>query len=337
MSPADPTARRMRRRRLPSLLAGLLGAAALAGPAMAQAPAWPTRPVRMIIPYAPGGGADIVGRILGQCMTQGLGQGVVVENRAGAGGTIGTDAAAKAAPDGYTVILHTLSSIVLNNFLYARLPYDPLRDFAPVSEVGRAPNVLVVRKDLPARDLGGFLALARREPSALSYGSGGNGSVPHLAAVLLADRARFEAVHVPFRGGGPALGALLAQQVDFVLDAVPVMLPQLREGMIRALAVTSPERVALLPDVPTVAEAGVPGYATQNWYGLFAPARTPAPIVARLAAEVARVTADPDCRRRLVELGVEPVGSDTAAFAAQWQSELRTWEPVVRASGVRLD
>jgi tripartite-type tricarboxylate transporter receptor subunit TctC len=333
----DSTGPSVKRRWLPSLAAGLLTAAGFTVPVAAQQADWPSRPVRMIVPYAPGGGADIVGRILGQCLSQGLGQPIIVENRAGAGGTIGTDAAAKSPPDGYTIVLHTLSSIVLNNYLYAKLPYDPLKDFVPISEVGRAPNVLAARKDLPARSVEEFVALARKEAGGLSYGSGGNGSVPHLAAVLLTQRAKVEAVHVPFRGGGPALTALMAQQVDFVIDAVPVMLPQLRDGTIRALAVTSPERISLLPDLPTVSEAGVPGYATQNWYGLFAPARTPATVIERLAAETARVAADPDCRRRLIDLGVEPVGSNPEAFATQWRSEMQTWEPVVRASGARLD
>jgi tripartite-type tricarboxylate transporter receptor subunit TctC len=305
-------------------------------PAQAQ-PAYPDRPIRLVVPFAPGGGSDIVARIAAACMSQGLGQQVVVENRAGAGGTIGADVVAKAAPDGYTLVLHTLSSAVLNVFLYARLPYDPRRDFAPVAEIGRAPNILAVRRDLPARSVAELIELARREPGRINYGSGGNGTIVHLSAVLLADMAKVELTHIPFRGGGPSMNALVAGQVDMMIDAVPVLLPQVRDGSARALAVTSPARVPLLPEVPTVAESGLPGYETQNWYGIYAPGRTPRPVIDRLAAEVARVVADPDCGRRLVELGVTLVGSGPDAFRAHWEAELEVWGPIIRASGARLD
>jgi tripartite-type tricarboxylate transporter receptor subunit TctC len=324
-----------RRRGLLAAAAGLL--ALVSGePASAQG-SYPDRPIRLIVPFAPGGGSDIVARITAACMSTGLGQQVVVENRAGAGGTIGADAVAKAAPDGYTLVLHTLSSAVLNVFLYNRLPYDPRRDFVPVAEIGRAPNILAVRRDLPARSVAELLDLARREPGRINYGSGGNGTIVHLSAVLLANMANIALTHVPFRGGGPSMNALVAGQVDMMIDAVPVLLPQVREGSVRALAVTSPERVGLLPDVPTVAESGLAGYETQNWYGIYAPGRTPRPVIDRLATEVARVVADPDCGRRLVDLGVNLVGSGPDAFRAHWERELEVWGPIIRASGARLD
>ncbi len=316
----------------------MLAAAAMllvgANPVRAE---FPERLIRLVVPFAPGGGSDIVGRIVASCMSTGLGQQVVVENRAGAGGTIGADNVAKSPADGYTLVLHTLSSSVLNIFLYSRLPYDPRRDFAPIAEVGRAPNILAVRRDLLARSVQDLIELARRDPGRLTYGSGGNGTIVHLSAVLLANMANIELTHVPFRGGGPSMNALVAGQVDMMIDAVPVLLPQVSDGGVRALAVTSPQRVAVLPDVPTVAESGLPGYETQNWYGIFAPARTPRPIIDRVAAEVARVVADPVCSRRLVDLGVNLVGSDPDAFSSFWQHEMEVWGPIVRSSGARLD
>lgn len=325
-------------RRTLSALAGLaISAAALPTPAAAQRDAYPTRPVRMIVPYAPGGGADIVGRIFGMCLGNHLGQPVVVENKAGAGGTIGADAAAKAAADGYTIVLHTLSSIVLNNFLYTRLPYNPRRDFAPVSEIGHSPNVLAVRKDLSVTTVPDLIALARREPGRLTYGSGGNGTIVHLSAVLLARQAGIELTHVPYRGGGPSLNALMAGEVDMMIDAVPVMLPQIREGMIKAIAVTSPARVPLLPQVPTMQEAGLPNYETQNWYGLFVPSGTPGTVIGKLEQASIDAVKDAACRTRLAEIGVNVVGSSAGDFRIQWEQEMRFWEPVIRESGARLD
>lgn len=340
MSPAAasrmPHDRRERPTR-PVLAAFVVLAALSAMPAAAQPGTFPTRPVRMIVPYAPGGGADIVGRIFGLCLGSHLGQPVVIDNRAGAGGTIGADAAAKAAGDGYTIILHTLSSIVLNNFLYSRLPYDPERDFAPVSEVGRSPNVLAVRKGLAVATVADLIAMARREPGQLTYGSGGNGTIVHLSAVLFAKQAGIELTHVPYRGGGPSLNALMTGEVDMMIDAVPVMLPQIREGMIKALAVTSPGRVALLPEVPTMQESGLSAYETQNWYGVFAPGATPGPVIGTLEQASIEAAADPQCRSRLQELGVNVVGSSADAFRVQWGREMQFWGPVVRESGARLD
>lgn len=313
-----------------------LGLAPMMG-AAAPAQAWPDRPIRMVIPFAPGGGTDVVARVAAACMQQGLGQSVVIDNRAGAGGTLGTALVAKAAPDGYTITVLTLSSAVLNSFLYTRLPYDTRRDFAAVAEIGRSPNVVAVRTDHPARDIAGLIAAARAAPDTVTYGSGGNGTIVHLSTVLFANMAGVRLQHVPFRGGGPALQALMGRQIDLMIDSLPVVLAQVRDGSIRGIAVTSAQRLAQLPELPTVQESGLAGYETQNWFGIFAPARTPAPIVERLAAEVARVVADPECRRRLTEMGVDPVGSGPAEFTAFWERELATWGPIVRASGATVE
>jgi tripartite-type tricarboxylate transporter receptor subunit TctC len=328
-----------------ALLATAVLATFFAAPAPAAAQAadaaaaarYPDRPVRMVVPFAPAGTADIVARLVAQCMAPGLGQPVVVENRAGAGGTVGSEAVAKAAPDGYTLALHTVSSAVLNSFLYRRLPYDARRDFSAVSQVGQSPNVLVVRPGLPANSVRELIALLKREPGRYSYGSSGNGTILHLSAALFATMAGVEATHVPYRGAGPALNDLLAGQVDFMIDVIPALLPHIQEGRLRALGVSTAERVPLLPEVPTIAEAALPGYETYIWHGLFAPARTPRPVVDRVAAEAVKAVNDPDCRRRMVELGVDPVGSGPAEFEAFWDRQIAYWGPVVRASGATLD
>jgi tripartite-type tricarboxylate transporter receptor subunit TctC len=324
----------MKRRRLALAAAATLGIGLAATP---PAQAWPERPIRMVIPFAPGGGTDVVARVAAACMQQGLGQSVVIDNRPGAGGTLGTDLVAKAAPDGYTITVLTLSSAVLNSFLYTRLPYDTRRDFAAVAEIGRSPNVVAVRTDHPARDIAGLIAAARAAPDTVTYGSGGNGTIVHLSTVLFANMAGVRMQHVPFRGGGPALQALMGRQIDLMIDSLPVVLAQLRDGSIRGIAVTSAQRLPQLPDLPTVQESGLAGYETQNWFGVFAPARTPTPIIERLAVEVARVVADPECRRRLTDMGVDPVGSGPAEFTAFWEGELATWGPIVRASGATVE
>jgi tripartite-type tricarboxylate transporter receptor subunit TctC len=311
----------------------LLAALALAVPAAAQA--WPERPVRVIIPFAPGGGTDVVARVATACMQ--LGQPIVIDNRAGAGGTIGTDLAAKAAPDGYTLVSLTLSTAVLNTFLYRRLPFDTRRDLAAIAEIGRSPNIVAVRNSFPATDIAGLIAQAKAAPGRVTYGSGGNGTIVHLSTVLFANQAGIELTHVPFRGGGPALQAVVAQQVDLLIDSLPVVQAQVRDGSIRGIAVTSAARLPSFPALPSVAESGLPGYETQNWFGLFAPAATPRPIVDRVAAEVARVVADPACRGKLAEIGVEPTGLGPEAFSRFWDAELAAWGPVVRASGATVE
>ena len=323
-------------RRLIALAA--MGWAALAGPAPAQEPAaYPARPIRMVVPFAAAGTADIVARLAASCMSPLLGQPVVVENRGGAGGTIGSDAVAKAPPDGYTIALHTVSSAVLNSFLYRNLPYDARRDFVAVSQLALSPNVLAIRADIPARTVGEFVALMKARPGAYSYGSSGPGTILHLSAALLTRMAGVEATHVPYRGEGPAINDMMAGQIDFMVNVIPALLPYVRDGRFRALGVSTTARAPLLPDVPTIAEAGLPGYETYIWHGVFAPAGTPPAIVERLADAAVGAVRDPACRQRMVDLGLEPIGSRPAAFASFWDQQMAYWGPVVRASGATLD
>lgn len=298
---------------------------------------YPERPIRVIVPFAAGGGGDVVGRIGAACISQRLGQPVVVENRPGAGGTIGTDVVTKAAPDGYTLGLLSLSSGVLNGSLYQHLPYDLRRDLAAVTEVGRVPNVITVRQSLPVRDVSGLIAYARAQPGRVTYGSGGAGTIVHLATVLLGQRTSIELTHVPFRGAAPALNAVIAGQVDLLIAELPTLLGQIRDGSIRALAVTAPHRADALPDVPTAAEAGLPDFDMPNWFGFFAPAATPTAAIRRVAEAMAAAVADPACRDRMLPLGIEPTGSDPATFTAFWHRELDHWGPIVRASGAVVD
>ncbi|MGG5823263.1 Bug family tripartite tricarboxylate transporter substrate binding protein [Falsiroseomonas sp. HW251] len=323
----------MLRRGCLGVMAALFGALAPVAPAGAQA--WPDRPVRLIIPFPPGGGTDVVARVAAQCMN--LGQPIVIDNRAGAGGTIGTEAAAKAPADGYTLVSLTLSSAVLNTFLYNNLGFDTRRDLAAVAEIGRSPNIVTVRPNFPARDVRGLIEHARANPERVTYSSGGNGTIVHMSSVLFANMAGVRLQHVPFRGGGPALQSVMAGQVDLMIDALPVVGAAVRDGSIRGLAVTAAQRLPQFPDLPTVAESGLPGYETQNWFGIFAPARTPRAVVDRVAAEVARIARDPACRARLTDIGVEPTGLGPEPFTAFWDQELATWGPIVRDSGARVE
>ena len=323
-------------RRLIALAAA--GWAALAGPVPAQeAAAYPTRPIRMVVPFAAGGTADIVARLAASCMSPALGQPIVVENRGGAGGTIGTDAVAKSAPDGYTIALHTVSSAVLNSFLYRNLPYDVRRDFVAISQLALSPNVLAIRAEIPARTVQEFIALLKAKPGGYSYGSSGPGTILHLSAALFTRMAGVEATHVPYRGEGPAINDMMAGQIDFMVNVIPALLPYVRDGRFRALGVSTVARAPLLPEVPTIAEAGLPGYETYIWHGVFAPSATPAAIVERLADAAVGAVQDPTCRTRMIDLGLDPVGSRPADFAAFWGRQMDYWGPVVRSSGATLD
>jgi len=304
---------------------------------LAQAQAWPNRPVRFLVPFAAGAGInDIMARLVGQHLGAGLGQPVVIENRAGAGGIAGTEAAAKAAPDGYTFLM-TNVSLITSAYLYSNLSYDPQKDLVPVTLVATSPLLLVVNPSVPARSVQEFVAYAKANPGKLNFGSGGVGSTPHLSVELFKSAAGFDAVHVPYKGGAPALNDLIGGQISFMIENMPGTMPFARQGKLRALAITSAERSPLEPALPTMSESGVPGYEVVGWQGLFAVAGTPHEIVARLQAEVAKVLRLPEVRERLAGLGADGVGSSPEEFAAFVRAEYARWGSVIREKGIRSE
>ena len=323
----------MRRRSLPGLSAALL-----ATPALAQQP-WPNRPVRIVVPFAPGGSTDVSTRLLAPRMQQSLGQPVVIENRAGAGGTIGSDAVAKAPADGSTFLMGTISTHVLAVGLYGpRLPYDPERDFVAVAPTVLVPICITVHPSLGVTDLAGLIALLKAHPGKYAYGTGGAGGSAHIGAVAFLNAIGAEATHVPYRGSGPMLTDMLAGQVAMCFDTPALIAPHHAAGRLRCLAVATAARSPLMPDVPTSAEAGLPDYRAYSWFGLFAPAGTPAPIVARMNGAVREAVLDPANRQRLEEQDLPPIMEGSPQqFAAFLRSELATWVPVVRASGATAD
>jgi tripartite-type tricarboxylate transporter receptor subunit TctC len=299
--------------------------------------AYPARPIRMVVPFAAGGAADLVARVIAQGMSETLGQPVVVENRGGSGGVIGTEAVLAAPADGYTIAFHSMSSAVLNAGLYRNLSFDIRRSFLPVSLVGTVPNIVVVNPRVPARNLEEFVALLKREPGRYTYASSGAGTIVHLSAHMLAQMVGAQVVHVPYRGSGPAMNDLIAGTVDFMVDTLPTVIPFVRDGRLRALAVTTRERSAALPEVPTAAEAGLPGYETYNWHAVFAPAGVPEGVVPRLERAARAAATSGATHRRLVEVGVDPRGSTAAELEAFWDEQLRLWIPIVRSSGATAD
>ncbi|WP_439548948.1 tripartite tricarboxylate transporter substrate binding protein [Falsiroseomonas sp.] len=315
----------------------LLGLLALApAAAVAQEARWPNRPIRLIVAFAPGGFTDIAGRLIAQALSQELGQPVVVDNRAGAAGLIGTETAAQAAPDGNTLLLGTISTHAMNVGLYATLPYDPLRSFVAVAGVASGQLVLAVHPSVAAESVPALIAMAKAQPGKLTYGSGGNGTTSHLAGELFKSMAGIDLLHVPFRSPAPAASALLAGQVDLMFDTLPTSLPNIRAGKLRVLGVTSPTRVAELPGVPAVAET-LPGFDTGTWVGLFAPAGTPPAIVSRVEAATRKTLAAPDMQSRLSDLGMQPMTVGGDDFAAYVRSEIEKWVGVVRRANIRAD
>jgi tripartite-type tricarboxylate transporter receptor subunit TctC len=324
-----------------ALTAALLAAAM---PAWAGAPAdakpaadYPSRTIRMLVGFAPGGGTDVMARLFGQRFAEAWGQNVVVDNRVGAGGNIASEIAAKAAPDGHTLLM-AVSSIVINESLYRKTGYSTLRDFAPVSLVSVATNVITAHPSVPVQSVRDMLALARDKPGQLTYASPGNGQASHLAMELLGTMAGVKFVHVPFNGGGPSIIAALAGQTQLLTASLPTALPHIRAGKLRVMGVTSANRTPLAPDLPTIAEgAGLTGYDANVWYGMLAPRGTPPAIVDKLNAEIGRVLQQKDVRDRFATLGFEPSRDDPAGFAALIKAELAKWEKVVRDSGARAD
>ena len=305
--------------------------------AQAFAQAYPSKPVKMIIPYPPGGGNDTLGRLFAVKLGERIGQPVVVENRPGAGTLIGTEAAAKSTPDGYTILLSSIATHALSPNLYSKVPYDPIRDFAPITLLGIAPTVLVVTNDLPAKDLAELVAAAKAKPGALAYASGGNGTPPHINGEVFKSVAGVDLLHVTYKGGGPALVDLIAGRVQVMLDTAASAMPHVRGGKLRALAITGPKRSSEYPDLPTFAEAGLPQYDTNAWYSMHAPAGTPPEVVRRLNAELVASLKDADVQARFKQLSTEPVGNTPEEFAAFVRAELDKYARIIKSAGIRLD
>ncbi len=307
---------------------------ATAAPACAQQ--YPSRPIRLVLPFgAPGGTPDIIARLIAPKLTEAWGQQVIVEPRVGAGGTIGTEVVANAPPDGYTILL-TSPSHAINVTLYPKLNYDAIADFAPITQLVEVPNILVIHPSLPARTVKALIALAKAKPGSLNYGSAGSGSSQHLAGELFKKMARVDMVHIPYKGGGGVVVDLIAGQLQLTFGSA-TSLPYVRSGRLIALAVTTAQRATTMPNLPTIAESGLPGYEAPAWYALFAPARTPKTIVDRMQAEVARIMKLPDVRERFAFETIQPVGSTSAELADFLKREIVKWGAIVRESGARVD
>lgn len=302
-----------------------------------HAQTYPAKPLRIVVGQTAGGISDLIARLVAQRFTESFKQAVVVENRAGAAGGIATEMAVKAAPDGYTLLLSSAGPIVINPGLYPRLGYDPLRDLAPIAFIASSPLVLVVHPSVPAKTVTELIALAKVQPDRLSYGSGGNGSPPHLTAELFKSMTGTRMTHVPFKGSAPSVIALAGGQVDLSFSTVAVTLPQVRAGRIRALAVTSQQRNVSVPQLPTMAEAGLPGFESQQWFALFGPAALPRDIIMRLNAEVARWLESPDVRTRLATEGAEPGKLSLDQLAAFIRTDAARWAKVIKASGATAE
>jgi tripartite-type tricarboxylate transporter receptor subunit TctC len=306
-------------------------------PAAAQAQSYPSKPVRFVVPYPAGGPLDVVARLLGAKVTESVHQPVIVDNKPGAGGNIGADAVAKSAPDGYTILMGAVATHAINPTLYASIPYDAARDFIPVTQVAATPNVLVVNPSIPAASVKEFVAYAKANPGKLNFGSGSTGSAGHLAGELFKSMAGVDMVHVPYKGAGPAMQDLIGGRIQLMFDNLASSLAQVRAGRVKALAVTTARRSSLAPDLPTIAESGLPGFDISTWFGIFVPAGTPREIVEKLHREFTRALADRDVREKILALGAEPVGSRPEEFAAYIRTEADKYARVIQASGAKAD
>jgi len=294
---------------------------------------YPSRPIRMIVAYPPGGGTDQVGRVLADQLTVTLGQNVVVDNRGGATGNIGTELAARAVPDGYTLLMGNVAPNAVNVSLFKKLGFDPVKDFAPVSLVAVTPNILVAHPSMPVKTIKELIAYAKAKPGTLNFPSAGVGSSSHLAGEMLKSLAGISMVHIPFKGGGPALVAVIAGEVQIMFATMPAAMPHVKSGKVKPVAVTTAKRSQAMPELPTIAESGVKGYEASTWYGLLAPARTPPAIVTRLHADTVKILAGPT-RQRLEAQGFEPEGGTPAEFAAYIKTEIVKWAKVIKDAGI---
>jgi tripartite-type tricarboxylate transporter receptor subunit TctC len=317
-------------RALPALLLALTVS-------IAAAQNYPAKPIHLIVPFPPGGPTDIVGRLVGQKLSEGLGQPVVVDNRPGAGGTVGSAAAAKAPSDGYTLLYGSTSTLAIAPALYHNLSYDPRTAFAPITLVSRGAIIAAVNAQVPAHTLAEFIALAKKEPGKLSYSSAGSGTPPHLAAELFKTVAGVDLLHVPYKGGAPAISDLVGGQVQAIFEGHVVLLPHIKSGKVRALAITGQKRDPALPDVPTIAEAGVPGYESGVWFGLMVPAATPKEIIAKLNSAAVEAAKSPEFVKRMTDLGYNIIPGSPDDMARMLKEELARWAPIVKASGAKVD
>jgi tripartite-type tricarboxylate transporter receptor subunit TctC len=314
--------------------AALLAVLSMVGPATAQ---YPAKPVRIVVPSTAGDGSDVLGRTLAKALGESLGQAFLIENKPGAGGSIGADAVAKAAPDGYTLFLGNGSSHGVTPSLYARLPYDSINDFAPVALIATAANLLVVNANLPVATYADFARLAREQPGKVTIASAGNGSLSHLSVELLKSSARIDLLHVPYKGAAPGVTDVTGGQVQAMIINIPTVMPLVKAGKLKALAVTSAKRAQSLPEVPTLAESGLAGYETLAWFGFLAPARTPPEVLATLHREVQKALAKPEVREALGRLGAEPSGIGPAEFAGFIKSEITKYAKVIKDAGIKVD
>lgn len=315
-----------------------LSAAYAAAPiASHAADTYPSRPIRVVVPFAPAGINDVIARILGQRLGENLGTTIVVDNRAGAGGTLGSNIVAQAPPDGYTLLFSSSSTIAVSPNLYKNLPYDPIKNFSPISQVASVGSILIVHPSLPVKTTKDLIAHAKANPGKLNYGSAGVGASQHLATELFKTMAGVDIVHVPYKGGGPALADLVAGQISLMIELLPTALPYIKSNRVRAIAVSTPKRSPVFPELPTISEAALPGYDLTIWVGLLAPGGTPRPIIDRLSKGVLAVLGTPEMRERLAGQGAEPVGDRPDQFAAYIKTELARWAAVVKASGAKAE
>jgi tripartite-type tricarboxylate transporter receptor subunit TctC len=321
-----------------ALIAALACLGANAASAASPADTYPNRPVRVVVPFPAGGTTDIFARHIGDRLARALGQNFVIDNRGGAGGNIGSDAVARAEPDGYTLLVGTVGTHAINSSLYARMPYDPLKDFAPVAFLAGVPNILEVNpKNVKAKTVQEFITEAKSTPKRLNFASSGNGTSIHLSGEMFKQMTGVDIVHVPYRGSGPAVSDLIAGQVDLMFDNLPSSIEHVRAGSLRGIAVTSAKRTSALPDVPTIAESGVPGFEASSWFAIFAPAKTPKEIVDKINAEVRKAVQDPEIQKRFADIGGEIRTYSPDELRDFVRSELEKWAKVVKESGAKIE
>jgi tripartite-type tricarboxylate transporter receptor subunit TctC len=317
-----------------AVLAATVAFTSAAGAQTAQS--YPNKPIHIVVTFTSGGAPDILARLIGERLNAAWGQPVIVDNKPGAGGNIGADAVAKSAPDGYTIVVGTVGTHSINGALYSKMPYDMVKDFAPITLLASTPNMLVVHNDVPAKNLQEFIALGKKEGK-MTFASSGSGTSIHVSGELFKTMTGIDMTHVPYKGRASALPDLLGGRVTMMFDNMPSSLPLVREGKLRALGVTSTKRAAAAPEIPTIAESGLPGFDAVSWFALFAPAGTPKPIVDKLQTEVAKILKSPEASKRLTDIGLEPIGSTPEELAAYQRTEITKWAKVVKDSGAKAD